>query len=63
MSDSVFKLVTAYRYYIRHDMVTVISSSGMKKERCIFLFSDLIMITSYKRRSGNVGKKPNTIIL
>jgi hypothetical protein len=44
-------------------MVTVISSSGMKKERCIFLFSDLAIITSYKRRGNNMSKKSNTIIL
>jgi hypothetical protein len=44
-------------------MVTVISSSGMKKERCIFLFSDLVIITSYKRKSNTVSKKSNTIIL
>ena len=57
------KLVTAYRYYIRHDMLTIVSSSGMKKDRCLFLFSDLIILTSCKRRSGNINKKPNTIIL
>ncbi|RNA40340.1 rho guanine nucleotide exchange factor 17, partial [Brachionus plicatilis] len=56
-------LVTAYRYYIRHDMLTIVSSSGMKKDRCLFLFSDLVILTSCKRRSGNINKKPNTIIL
>lgn len=57
------KLVNAYRYYIRHDMITIISPTGVKKDRCLFLFSDLIIITSCKRRSSNINKRANSIIL
>ena len=57
------QLVNAYRYYIRHDMITLISPTGVKKDRCLFLFSDIIIITSCKRRSGNINKRHNTIIL
>jgi len=35
----------------------------VKKDRCLFLFSDLVVITSCKRRSSNINKRANSIIL
>jgi hypothetical protein len=55
--------VTADRYYIRHDVVTLQSPSGLKKDRCIFLFNDLVIITSCKRRSGTLTKKSTTSVI
>ncbi|CAF3871802.1 unnamed protein product [Adineta steineri] len=60
MIENLTDLVTADRYYIRHDVVTIQSVSGLKKDRCIFLFNDLIIITSCKRRSGTLTKKSTT---
>ncbi len=56
-------MVNADRYYIRHDVVTLQSPSGFKKDRCIFLFNDLVIITSCKRRSGTLTKKPTTSVI
>lgn len=36
------------------------AGGGARKERALFLFSDLLLITSIKRRSGTI-KRPNTI--
>ena len=58
-----FQLVQLDRYYIRHDLVTLQSTSGLKKDRCIFLFNDLILITSCKRRSGTLTKKANNPVI
>ena len=44
-------------------MITIISPTGVKKDRCLFLFSDLVVITSCKRRSSNINKRANSIIL
>ncbi|XP_075227157.1 rho guanine nucleotide exchange factor 17 isoform X2 [Lycorma delicatula] len=46
------------RTFIRHDLVTMVTSQG-RKERALFLFSDLLLITSIKRRSGTI-RKPST---
>ncbi|XP_052078648.1 rho guanine nucleotide exchange factor 17-like [Mytilus californianus] len=51
-------LVSPDRQYIRHDMVQIISK---KDQSCVWTFSDLIIISSVKRRSGTVPRK--TIIL
>ncbi|XP_061184176.1 rho guanine nucleotide exchange factor 17-like [Saccostrea echinata] len=42
------------RQYIRHDMVQIMSK---KDQWCIWTFSDLIIISSLKRRSGPVTRK------
>ena len=52
-------LVTSERAFIRHDLITMAWSSGARKERALFLFSDLLVITSIKRRSGTI-RKPST---
>ncbi|XP_022323866.1 rho guanine nucleotide exchange factor 17-like isoform X2 [Crassostrea virginica] len=42
------------RQYIRHDMVQIMSK---KDQWCVWTFSDLIIISSLKRRSGPVTRK------
>lgn len=42
------------RQYIRHDMVQIMSK---KDQWCIWTFSDLIIISSLKRRTGTVTRK------
>lgn len=49
----------AFRAFVRHDLVTIASNQGTRKERALFLFSDLLVITSIKRRSGTI-RKPST---
>ncbi|CAF1243460.1 unnamed protein product [Adineta ricciae] len=50
-------LVNDERYYISYDIVTIQSASGFKKDRGIFLFNDLMIITSSKRRNVSSTKK------
>ncbi|XP_035737041.1 uncharacterized protein LOC118448187 isoform X3 [Vespa mandarinia] len=52
-------IVTNDRAFVRHDLVTIASNQGTRKERALFLFSDLLVITSIKRRSGTI-RKPST---
>ncbi|XP_059618490.1 rho guanine nucleotide exchange factor 17 isoform X2 [Phlebotomus argentipes] len=58
--EGVSNLVTADRSFIAFDLVTIFSGQSARKERGLFLFSDLIILTSIKRRSGTV-RKPNII--
>ncbi|XP_021921500.1 rho guanine nucleotide exchange factor 17 isoform X2 [Zootermopsis nevadensis] len=57
--EGLINLVAADRTFIRHDLVTMVSGQGTRKERALFLFSDLLVITSIKRRSGTI-RKPST---
>ncbi|CAF4100089.1 unnamed protein product, partial [Adineta steineri] len=63
MIENLTDLVHINRYYICHDVVTVQSSSGLKKDRCIFLFNDLIIITSCKRKYAALAKKTNNSVI
>lgn len=48
------------RQYLRHDLVMMTAvDGGTRKERALFLFSDILLITSIKRRSGTI-KRPLT---
>ncbi|EEC07801.1 hypothetical protein IscW_ISCW005952, partial [Ixodes scapularis] len=49
-------LVQPDRTFIRYDFVTIPGGLGTKKDRCLFLFSDLLLITSIKRKSGTMRK-------
>lgn len=49
-------LVQPDRTFIRHDLVTMQSRLVARKERCLFLFSDLLVITAIKRRSATLRK-------
>ncbi|KAL2727591.1 rho guanine nucleotide exchange factor 17-like isoform X9 [Vespula maculifrons] len=52
-------IVANDRTFVRHDLVTIASNHGMRKERALFLFNDLLVITNIKRRSGTI-RKPST---
>ncbi|XP_076362739.1 rho guanine nucleotide exchange factor 17 isoform X3 [Tachypleus tridentatus] len=49
-------LVQPDRTFIRYDVVNITEVLGIKNESCIFLFSDLLIITSVKKRSGTIRK-------
>lgn len=49
-------LASPERTFHRHDLVTIPSALGTRKERALFLFSDLLVITSVKRRSAAIRK-------
>ncbi|XP_044741700.1 rho guanine nucleotide exchange factor 17 isoform X2 [Chrysoperla carnea] len=58
--EGLINLVVSDRQYLRHDLVTMVTTQGTRKDRALFLFNDLLVITSIKRRSGTV-RKPSTI--
>uniref|UniRef100_A0A914XSD8 DH domain-containing protein n=1 Tax=Plectus sambesii TaxID=2011161 RepID=A0A914XSD8_9BILA len=67
--DGLDDLVSVDRTFFCHDLVTVAGRSG-KKERCLFLMSDQIIVTSVKRKSsgglrkaGSFVSSPNTDFL
>ncbi|XP_061408611.1 rho guanine nucleotide exchange factor 17-like [Lethenteron reissneri] len=41
---------------IRQELVVEVKSVGGKKERCLFLFSDLLLCTTLKRKSGSLRR-------
>jgi hypothetical protein len=49
------------RTFLSHDQVVITTSQG-RKDRALFLFSDLLVITSIKRRSGTI-RKPSQLVL
>ncbi|XP_052863854.1 uncharacterized protein LOC128270489 [Anopheles cruzii] len=49
-------LVTPERAFLRRDLVSMSSGQVTLKERGFFLFNDLLVITSIKRRSGTIRK-------
>ncbi|KAK7096810.1 rho guanine nucleotide exchange factor 17-like [Littorina saxatilis] len=55
-------LVAPERAYIRHDMVQLLVGGNKKDQCCIWLFSDLIIISSMKRKSGPVTRKVSIIL-
>ncbi|XP_076331534.1 uncharacterized protein LOC143236821 isoform X2 [Tachypleus tridentatus] len=57
--EGVIDLVQPDRIFIRYDQVSITGGLGIKKDRCIFLFSDILIITSIKKRSGTI-RKPST---
>ncbi|KAK9718863.1 RhoGEF domain [Popillia japonica] len=60
--DGLMELVSNDRQYLRHDLVNMAAGGGTRKERALFLFSDLLLVTSIKRRSGTI-KRPLTVPL
>lgn len=57
--DGLIELVTTERQYLRHDLVSMSHGGYPRRERALFLFSDLLLITGIKRRSGTIRKPPN----
>ncbi|KAG8201301.1 hypothetical protein JTE90_016783 [Oedothorax gibbosus] len=58
--DGVVDLCVPDRAFLRHDVVTIPGGLGTKKERCLFLFSDILLITSIKRKSVAM-RKPSSV--
>ncbi|CAL1272731.1 unnamed protein product [Larinioides sclopetarius] len=58
--EGVVDLCMPDRAFIRHDVVTIPGGLGTKKERCLFLFSDILLITSIKRKSTAMRKPSST---
>lgn len=56
--EGLIELVSSDRQYLRHDMVSMAAGGGTRKERALFLFSDLLLVTSIKRRSGTMRRPP-----
>lgn len=54
--EGLIELVAADRQYLRHDLVSMAAGGGTRKERALFLFSDLLLVTSIKRKSGTIRK-------
>ncbi|KAJ8933035.1 hypothetical protein NQ314_014275 [Rhamnusium bicolor] len=54
--DGLIELATPERQYLRHDSVSMSHGTGPRKERALFLFSDLLLITGIKRRSGTIRR-------
>ncbi|KAK3099343.1 hypothetical protein FSP39_002973 [Pinctada imbricata] len=52
-------LAVPERQYLRHDMVNIITK---KDQCCVWMFSDLIIVSSVKRRSGPVTRKVSIIL-
>ncbi|XP_045481374.1 rho guanine nucleotide exchange factor 17 isoform X2 [Harmonia axyridis] len=55
--DGLIDLVSMDRQFIRHELVSMTGAVGTRRERGLLLFSDLLLITSIKRKSGAI-KKP-----
>lgn len=55
-----FQLVSVDRTFFCHDLVTVAGQNG-KKERCLFLMSDQIIVTSVKRKSAGALRKAGSL--
>ncbi|XP_053694272.1 uncharacterized protein LOC128742086 [Sabethes cyaneus] len=58
--EGISDLVTSERAYLQFDLVSMPSSQATRKERGFFLFNDILVITSIKRRSGTI-RKTNTM--
>ena len=50
-------LVAPARSLLRHDLVTTSTSPWIRKDRCLFLFNDIILITSVGRRGARDIKR------
>lgn len=50
-------LVAPARTLLRHDLVTTSSSPWIRKDRCLFLFNDILLITSVSRRGARDIKR------
>ncbi|XP_058455844.1 uncharacterized protein LOC131433085 [Malaya genurostris] len=54
--EGISDLVTSDRAFVLFDLVSMPSGQATRKERGFFLFNDLLVITSIKRRSGTIRK-------
>ncbi|XP_058821549.1 uncharacterized protein LOC131683523 [Topomyia yanbarensis] len=58
--EGISDLVTSDRAFLLFDLVSMPSGQATRKERGFFLFNDLLVITSIKRRSGTIRKNNMT---
>ncbi|KAM8976176.1 rho guanine nucleotide exchange factor 17 isoform 2-T2 [Pelodytes ibericus] len=49
-------LQVPFRRFVRQDMVSEVKAVGGKKERALFMFTDLLVCTSAKRKSGSLRR-------
>nr|XP_014098224.1 uncharacterized protein LOC106623286 isoform X3 [Bactrocera oleae] len=56
--EGITDLITPDRQFLLFDLVSMPSGQGARKERGFFLFNDLLVLTSIKKRSGTI-RKPN----
>ncbi|XP_033149839.1 rho guanine nucleotide exchange factor 17 isoform X2 [Drosophila busckii] len=54
-------LIAPERQFLLFDLVSMPSGQGARKDRGFFLFNDLLVLTSIKKRSGTI-RKPNSSI-
>lgn len=54
--EGITDLVNSDRMFILFDLISIPSGQATRKERGLFLFNDLLVITSIKRRSGTIRK-------
>ncbi|KAH8295057.1 hypothetical protein KR018_006438, partial [Drosophila ironensis] len=59
--EGVTDLIAPDRQFLLFDLVSMPSGQGARKDRGFFLFNDLLVLTSIKKRSGTI-RKPNTSI-
>lgn len=56
--EGINDLVSGDRTFLSFELVSMPSAQAGRKERGFFLFNDLLVITSIKKRSGTI-RKPN----
>ncbi|XP_037942979.1 uncharacterized protein LOC119675833 isoform X2 [Teleopsis dalmanni] len=56
--EGITDLIAPDRQFLIFDLVSMPSGQGARKERGFFLFNDLLVLTSIKKRSGTI-RKPN----
>lgn len=56
--EGISDLVSSERTFLSFELVSLPAGQAGRKERGFFLFNDLLVITSIKKRSGTI-RKPN----
>lgn len=59
--EGITDLVSPERTFLLFDLVSMFSGQTTRKERGLFLFSDILVIASVKKRTGTT-KKPTTYV-
>lgn len=57
--EGITDLIAPERQFLLFDLVSMPSGQGARKDRGFFLFNDLLVLTSIKKRSGTI-RKPNS---
>ncbi|BFF89044.1 uncharacterized protein DMAD_07886 [Drosophila madeirensis] len=59
--EGVTDLTAPERQFLLFDLVSMPSGAGARKDRGFFLFNDLLVLTSIKKRSGTIRKPSSSI--